>query len=208
MFKQLNAHASQALAPAKGFARALTAHKHAHNPVTARLVKAAKSPGGGEVGKIERMFLQHPELDSNALDHDGRSLCHLAAANGDIPLLKALHARGGALDSTGSHDFGASVMQSAVGACTRGAGCSRGFEVVSWLRAQGVVAEWNQTAEELASAAAGGELEVVMELVGELRVDPDLVDYDGRTALCTLLPNSERRPSRAILPRSGACACR
>jgi len=112
-------------------------------------------------------------------DYDGRTALHLAAAEGRFDMVKWLMmvpSEGGCgLSSNQKDTFGGTPLEDAF--------ANGHVEVYEFLRQRGGTVDESKHTAMLLYAAYNNDAYVIKELVSLYQVDPNLVDYDKRTAL-------------------------
>ena len=142
--------------------------KKLNEKIVCMVTAAAKN----DISEVSRMLSQG-DINIDMADYDERTPLHLAASNGHLKMVKHLVQIHGA-DLSVKDRYGGTPMVDAIrhkhDACA------------AFLRNQGASLEVDNAAEQLCSAAAINDVAALKRLV-ENHVDPNLADYDKRTAI-------------------------
>jgi ankyrin repeat protein len=137
-----------------------------------KIVSLVTAAAKNDISEVSRMLGQG-DINVDMGDYDERTPLHLAASNGHTKMVKHLVQIHGA-DLSVKDRYGGTPMVDAIR--HKHDGCA------AFLRSQGASLEVDDAAEQLCSAAAKNDVAALRRLV-ENHVDPNLADYDKRTAM-------------------------
>jgi Amt family ammonium transporter len=117
-------------------------------------------------------------VDPAAVDYDGRGGLHVAAASGNLEVVQLLCAQKGVNINAQDRWHQTALKE---------AGAGGHSELVKWLIAHGATVMDSARGHDFCSAAAAGDDDALAQLLRGSS-DPNLADYDGRTALVRSIP--------------------
>ena len=137
-----------------------------------KIVSVITAAAKNDISEVSRMLAQG-DINVDMGDYDERTPLHLAASNGHLKMVKHLVLIHGA-DLGVKDRYGGTPMVDAIR--------HKMDTCAAFLRSQGASLEVDDAAEQLCSAAAKNDVAALRRLVNN-NVDPNLADYDKRTAM-------------------------